>query len=296
MKKNIKYWLKAGCRLADRLKSSESSLKKQSQLPSTPKKSTKTERTGGEKSPNATKDYVLYVSDIIDRIVRNLDNLLQVSSLIPSNHVLEIYISDNLLYEYCLNQGFVNLLKERMYMDRSYSFDDCRLLPKLPEQNVHVTDIMPDVFIRLQTKNVPQESVSAKINVMDNFGSLLEDPVLLDGNHLPAGKANIGVGRHAQMDDGSVRVNIIAVDDNTESPQYERNKYVSRAHANIQFRNGHFMLFVETGGTSRTGKRTAVSRNGKLIKLDVAGMGINLEDNDQIILSKNVILIFKNND
>ena len=296
MKKNIKYWLKAGGRLANRLKSSDASLRKQSQSPDTPKESINAERTDDGKFPNTSKDYVSYVSDMIDRIMRNLDNLLQVSSLTPPDYVLEVYISDNLLYEYCLNQGFIKLLEERMYMDRSYTFSTCRLLPKSPEQNVYVTDILPDVFLRLQKKSDPQESVLAQINVRDNYGSLLEGPVLLDGNHLPAGKANIGVGRHARMDDGSIRVNTIAVDDNTESPQYERNKYVSRAHANIQFRNGHFMLFVETGGTSRTGKRTAVSRNGKLIKLDVAGMGVILEDDDQIILSKNVILIFKNND
>lgn len=152
MKKNIKYWLKAGGRLANRLKPSDASLRKQSQAPAIPEKSTNVGRTDDEKFPNTSKDYVSYVSNMIDRIMRNLDNLLQVSSLNPSDHVLEVYISDNLLYEYCLNQGFVKLIEERIYMDRSYTFSACRLLPKLPEQNVHVTDIMADVFIRLQKR------------------------------------------------------------------------------------------------------------------------------------------------
>ena len=75
MKKNIKYWLKAGGRLANRLKPSDASLRKQSQAPAIPEKSTNVGRTDDEKFPNTSKDYVSYVSNMIDRIMRNLDNL-----------------------------------------------------------------------------------------------------------------------------------------------------------------------------------------------------------------------------
>lgn len=286
MEKNLKYWLKAGFHLVAKRKDSSAEGGKEPKV---------SEQAVDRNVPIERKDYISYRTDIIACIITSLDKRLGESSINPSEYLLQVYIRDPFFYEYCVKEGFVEELAGRMSGDRGYVFDVRLLLPKSKDELISAVPVTKaeDVYMTLQRKNVTSQTTLARISVLAGYGSLLDEPVTLDGNRLSGGRANIGVGKQPRLADGSVRINTVAIDDDCNSPQHEYNKYVSRSHANIQFKDGHFVLFVELGGTSNKGKRTAVSRNGELIKLDIAGVGIPLEDGDQIILSKNVILLFE---
>ena len=179
-------------------------------------------------------------------------------------------------------------------MENEYSFARCELHEGSCERG---TPIGNGVSIRLQdirTENT--HTTQASINILDGHGTLISGPIKMTAAYCRTSlnrRYNIGVGSRPQLDNGSVRYNEIAIDDNPESPAYEMNKYVSRSHAHIGYSNENgFILCAETGGTPQAGKSTVISRNQQQITLSHSGVSFPLKDGDQIILSKKVILIF----
>ncbi|MDE5639690.1 MAG: hypothetical protein K2I47_07910, partial [Odoribacter sp.] len=133
---------------------------------------------------------------------------------------------------------------------------------------------------------------------VENCGSTIDpEGYRLDSEtitQLPNSRYNIGAGKHPMVADGSHRENQIAIDDDPNSSEYDKNKYVSRSHANISFSEEFgFMLNVEPSGTRIAKKRTHVYRGSEKIELNNPLVLVPLKHGDYIILSKFVHLQFK---
>lgn len=245
-------------------------------------------------NPQAKKeqDYIKLADDTVKEIINRIDGLMETVRVKPQEYELHIYIYDNLLYHACKNQLFEEQLEERMYMDKNYTFNRYILHEKNSDENDAVTQVNQFVYIRIQPNQATMPTDHATIQVLEGNGSIIGDVVELDATYGQNTPYYIGVSQKPKLDNGSIRFNQIAIDDDVNSPFYNQNKYVSRAHAHIKYESDGFVLCVETGGTPLRGKRTAVFRNSKEIRLDQPGMCVALKDGDQIILSRNVILIF----
>jgi pSer/pThr/pTyr-binding forkhead associated (FHA) protein len=137
----------------------------------------------------------------------------------------------------------------------------------------------------------------ATINAIAGRGSIIGECVCIDSEEiktLPNQRYNIGIGKQPFMSDGTHRDNHIAIDDDQSSVEFDKNKYVSRAHAHISYSEEHgFMLQVEQGGTQLAQKRTHIYRGGEKIALNNTLIPEPLQDGDYIVLSKNVHLLYK---
>lgn len=245
-------------------------------------------------NPQAKKeqDYIKLVDDTVKEIINSVNGLMETVRLKPQEHELHIYICDNLLYHACKNQFFEEQLEERMYMDKHYVFNRYILHEKNSDEDGTITQVNQFVYIRIQPNQATMPTSHATIQVLEGNGSIIGGVVELDAIYGQNTPYYIGVSQKPKLDNGSIRFNQIAIDDDVNSPFYNQNKYVSRAHAHIKYDSDEFVLYVETGGTPLRGKRTAVFRDSKEIRLDQPGMCVALKDGDQIILSRNVILIF----
>ena len=273
MKKNIAYWLKK---------------LKQSGRP-------QTEDDSEEKKKKPGTDYIALMNNAIEDIAHATRILIIAARLSSEQTELHVYVADNLLYLDFVNQDFKTRLNEKLKMENGYSFARCELHEGSCERG---TPIGNGVSIRLQdirTENT--HTTQASIDILDGHGTLISGRVEMTAEHCrtsPNRRYNIGVGSRPQLDNGSIRYNEIAIDDNPESPAYEMNKYVSRSHAHIGYSNENgFILCAETGGTPQAGKSTVISRNQQQKPLSHSGVSFPLKDGDQIILSRRVILIFK---
>ncbi|MDR1763247.1 MAG: FHA domain-containing protein [Dysgonamonadaceae bacterium] len=103
----------------------------------------------------------------------------------------------------------------------------------------------------------------------------------------------IGRGKTPTMDKG-YRENDIAVSDDKKSPEYDRNKYVSRKHADIVFDEKRgFCLKVHPGGSRLSGGRTQIFRDEEEIEVCNLNELTPLKSGDVIVLAKNVKLKFE---
>ena len=181
-------------------------------------------------------------------------------------------------------------------MEKNYTFNQYVIHDGAEYTGHPLSKVTPDMSISIRAKEDNTISDCAIIKDVENNGSIIEHEVELKAEKClrnKNGRYNIGIGRNRKLDKGGIRFNHIAIDDNIESPSFNKNRYVSRSHAYITYENGNFVLYVEEGGTSIKGKRTTIFRNGQILKLDLPGMGMPLENNDQIVLSKSVILLFQ---
>lgn len=158
-------------------------------------------------------------------------------------------------------------------------------------------EISDGCYMQINQKQTCQTVSRAVITAIAGRGSMIDEQVILDSAEitgLPNARYNIGAGRNPKTVDNSFRVNQIAIDDNPESPEYEKNKYVSRAHAHIEYsENKGFLLYVEHGGSRLAQKRTYVQRGSEMIELADTLVPVQLCDGDYIVLSKYVVLSFK---
>jgi len=238
------------------------------------------------------QDYIKLADDTVKEIVNWVDRLIETTRIQPQEHELHVYIDDNLLYHACKNQLFEEQLEERMYMDKNYSFNRYILHEGNSDDDGTITQVNPFVCIRIQPKQAIIPTDHATIQILEGNGSIIGDIIELDAAYCQNTPYKIGVSLKPRLDNGCIRFNQIAIDDDVNSPFYNQNKYVSRAHAHIKYDSDGFVLCVEIGGTPLRGKRTAIFRDSKEIRLDQPGMCVPLKDGDQIILSRNVILIF----
>lgn len=240
-------------------------------------------------------DYIELQNQTIKDIINAIDHLVCSVGFMPESNELHIYIRNNLFFIACKNCNFDNLLRSFMQMEKKYTF--CRYILHEGEcDGSFSTYINKEVSIEICEQEPKAFVERALVKSLVGNGNIIGDEVKLTikpGCDTDKNRYNIGVGQNPKLDNGSVRFNHIAIDDDPSAPSFGLNKYVSRAHAYIQYGLNGFTLYVEDGGTPLRGKRTSVFRNGQLLKLDLPGIGVPLKHGDQIILSKSVILLFE---
>lgn len=212
------------------------------------------------------------------------------------NIVLELWVLDNVLCHSIKSTDVSKEILVKIDVELGYNLNGVEIMSgPLPSTMIGYKAIGDGIYISI--KEVIQKSKlhKASISIYGNSGSLLEYEYILDAEEivkLPEKRYNIGIGELSNMDDVIPRINNIVVDDNQDSEYFEKNKYVSRAHAHIYYDKG-FLLQVEKGGTRISGKRTHLFREGSSIELNNLKAPILLKDGDIIILSKKVSLLFK---
>jgi hypothetical protein len=218
--------------------------------------------------------------------------------------VLTLWINDSLFYDSVSGDDFKEDLTSRVYDELGFDLSDIEIKNGAPSDGASSTQVMNNVYLQIQSVQVdnvgeaePGIVRKAIITDVEDGGSTIEGKYELDSQkikELPGKRYNIGVGKTPRMDNGIRRFNDIAIDGDEKSPQFDKNKYVSRAHAYITYsENRGFMLHVEHGGTKEAGKRTSVNRAGNEIKLENVLIPQPLKHGDIIVLSKNVELLFE---
>lgn len=214
--------------------------------------------------------------------------------------IITIYINNATIYQSCITGKYPDILGERIRMeleDKPYEI----ILKEgmLPNDKAKIS-IYGNSCITITLKEETKISCKARIRVTQptGCGSLIDTKIILDSHkiqRLPGERMNIGIGRNPKLNNGIIRHNHIAIDDDSASPEYENNKYVSRAHAHICYdKHNGFILHVEFGGTPEGRHRTMVYSDNKETRLDRPGMNHPLKNGDQIVLSRTVTLIFEN--
>lgn len=242
-------------------------------------------------------DFIALQEKLGEKIIANLRSMIGTTKFNPVDYVLEIYIKDALLYQSCLDEGFKTRLADALHMHCKYVFNSIEIKEGSPAVDVARTEVLDQVYMCLVVVGKAKLAKRARITALAGYGSLMADEIILDSQEIaeiPNERMNIGIGRTPRLDIGIVRINQIAIDDNPEGKFFELNRYVSRAHAYIKYsEKDGFVLIVEPGGTKARGHRTMVYRGTTPISLEIAGMGIPLQNGDQIVLSRNVILYFE---
>lgn len=210
---------------------------------------------------------------------------------------LTLWIKDNALFcSVGYDENFKGQITALVQENLGIMLSRVHIVEGTPSEGV-VSDVITDgVEARIEMLG-GLSTTKARITVLPGRGSLVKDEYLLDSNEstLKNGQFyNIGVGESPMLADGSYRINHIAIDDDITSSQYERNRYVSRAHAHIGYATyGKFLLFVEYGGTRMAQKRTRILRGSKVIEMNDIKMPEPLENGDLIELGKSVVLLFE---
>ena len=186
------------------------------------------------------------------------------------------------------NDSFRNELARRLYDEQRIKFREIRVTPLQGNLGSDAQELLPGVYVTIGSYTTPGAIVKARLETIPGYGSTLEPFYQLE----PGKSYNIGVGSMALLDNGALRRNDIAVDDNVRSQEYDRNKYVSRNHAHIEYVNEHFVLYVDKGGLRSAGKRTAVARGENTFPLEDTLIPFPLEDGDMIVLSRAVRILF----
>ena len=166
-----------------------------------------------------------------------------------------------------------------------------------PAEELRCTPVGQSGKVYLQiSENIPAVQKApqrASISIYGSAGSLLKEQYTLSSDEMKVENIsayNIGAGEFPQIPSG-YRHNHIAIDDNSQSPMIEKNKYVSRKHAHIGFSESlGFYLQVELDGTRLVGKRTRIFRGEKVIECDNPQAKIPLQNGDLLELGKAVVL------
>lgn len=214
-----------------------------------------------------------------------------------NNKSLTIWVQDNLFYNSIIDSNFKSELATSLNVELGITFGTIEIKSENIPEGLKLTEIQPNVFLQISDISSVQKVKSAKIYPVNGNGSTLDAVYVLDSQEIqkmPNARYNIGVGRHPIMSDNSHRENYIAIDDNPNSLEFNKNRYVSRAHAYISFSDKHgFLLHVEHGGTRAAQKRTHIHRGGDKIELNNVLIPEPLKSGDYIVLSKYVHLLFQ---
>lgn len=236
-------------------------------------------------------------SNLINAIIGRLQANYRGEQHSMMDKILSVYILDSMFYDSILSSDFKSILESALSDELGIVFNGIEVnrgpLPSDPE----TSELFSEVHIGIKALQRVQTIRKAVILPVENHGSTLDSKYYLDSEEiakLPNHRYNIGIGENPVMADSSHRVNQIAVDDNRNSNEYDKNKYVSRAHAYISFSEEFgFLLNVELGGTRAAQKRTHIQRGMEKIELNNVLIPAPLRDGDYIILSKYVHLLFK---
>lgn len=240
------------------------------------------------------------VVDKKDNLLNAVKNTIRAnyagSSQSLSDRLLTLWVEDNLFYDSLKSDKFQETLMTSIKDELGVEFGAIEISTGIMPGH-SCTKIMDNCYLQIQSINNEKTVLRAKILPVPGNGSIIGEQIVLDSHEIQqlAGKKyNIGVGRHPIMGNGGHRENHIAIDDNPESEGFDKNRYVSRAHAHISYSEQYgFLLYAEEGGTRVASKRTHIYRGGEKIELDNVLIPEPLQDDDYIVLSKNVHLLFR---
>lgn len=209
--------------------------------------------------------------------------------------ILTIWIQDSLFFDLVNNDEFKEQLSSLLIDELDCAFASIIISSKALPEGQCFPEIVPRIYLQVEKKDV--NTKKAVISVVSDNGSLLQPEYVLDSEMLLASSLrgyNIGAGKQHLIEGYGFRENHIIIDDDVNSPQYEKNRYVSRAHARIIYSvEEGFLLYAERGGTRMVGKRTRIIRGNDKIELDNVMLPEPLQDGDIIELGKSVLLLFK---
>lgn len=234
--------------------------------------------------------------ELVNAIVSSLKSNYFGSKISLKDYSLLLFIDDNLFYSSVRTDDFKESVITTINYELGIELGSFEISPgPIPENDV--TNIMECCYLRVRPNSSNTEISKAIIYPVNGNGAMCAEFVRLDSQkiqELPGQRYNIGAGTNPILADNSRRENQIAIDDNPSCSEFEKNKYVSRAHAHITYSKEYgFLLFAEHGGTRAAGKRTHIYRGSEKIELNNIISPAQLKDGDYIVLSKYVHLLFK---
>lgn len=234
--------------------------------------------------------------DLLDAVLSSLKSNYAGSTVSLKEYSLSLWIDDNLFYNSLMLDKFKNELITTIIDELGIEFGAVEICSGI-DSDSGTTKIMDSCYLSIQPITSVQAVSKAVISQVPGNGSLIVECVNIDSQeiqNLPGQRYNIGAGKYPILLDNSHRENHIAIDDNPASIEFDKNKYVSRAHAYISYDSNHgFLLHVEHGGTRAAQKRTHIYRGNDKIELNNTLIWEPLQNNDYIVLSKYVHLLFK---
>ena len=284
------------------------------------KKSGKTTKRNTSIGKNNTSKPIEGINNTDKNVTKNVpgqeaiekkDNLINaIIALLKSNYRGEQYsMADKELYIFILDGIFYDSIKSSESSDFKSElsiaisaelglvFNSIEIKKGPLPSNEDTTELFSKVHIGVKSIQKVKAIRRAIISPVANNGSTIKPKYILDSEEIATlsnCRYNIGAGKNPIMADNSHRKNDIAIDDDPNASEFEKNKYVSRAHANITFSEDYgFILHVEFGGTRAAQKRTHIQRGSEKIELDNTLIPVPLKDGDYIVLSKYVHLLFK---
>ncbi|GAA4310439.1 hypothetical protein GCM10023149_05110 [Mucilaginibacter gynuensis] len=156
----------------------------------------------------------------------------------------------------------------------------------IPPEAVKAANVDAAFFVKT-SKHFIKQTITAYLRPLSGETTEQQYRVTSDDS-----KINIGRDKQAQSDEGYFRINHIAFPSDSAN---ESNKYISRQHAHIEWKNeaGRFMIFADEGGVPPRNKvKVRSDATEQLTKLHSTEIGYELEEGDQIILGESVVLLF----
>ena len=248
------------------------------------------------KNDNKYSNSIDKKGDLLKAVISTLKSNYAGTTVSLKEYSLSLWIDNSSFYHSLICDKFQEVLITTIIDELGIEFGSIEIsLGTIPDSST--TKIMDCCYLHVQPIVSVQAISKAIISQVPGNGSLIEECVNIDSQkiqELPGNRYNIGSGKHPMMSDNSHRENQIAVDDNSSSIEFDKNKFVSRAHAHISYDSKHgFLLYVEHGGTRAAQKRTHIHRGGEKIELNNILVPEPLQDGDYIVLSKYVHLLFK---
>ncbi len=257
---------------------------------------TRSERNPLSKSDNKPSNSIDKKDNLLNAVISTLKSNYAGTKISLKEYSLSLWIDDSLFYNSLMLDKFKDLLITTVIDELGIEFGSIEINPG-PILHANVTEIMDCCYLHIQPIMSVQAVSKAVVSQVPGNGSLIEECVRIDSQEiqrLSGCRYNIGSGKHPVMSDNSHRENQIAIDDDSTSIEFDKNKFVSRAHAHISYDNNHgFILYAEHGGTRAAQKRTHIYRGGEKIELNNILIPEPLQDGDYIVLSKHVHLLFK---
>lgn len=248
------------------------------------------------KNDNKSSNSIDKKGDLLNAVISTLKSNYAGTKISLKEYSLSLWIDDNLFYNSLMLDKFQDVLITTIIDELGIEFGSIEINSGTISDS-SITKIMDCCYLNIQPIMSVQAISKAMIFQVQGSGSLINECISLDSNEilgLPGQRYNIGSGKHPIMSDNSHRENQIAIDDDSSHTEFDKNKFVSRAHAHISYDSEHgFLLYVEHGGTRAAQKRTHIHRGGEKIELNNILIPEPLQDGDYIVLSKYVHLLFK---
>ena len=247
-------------------------------------------------SDNKSSNSIDKKGDLLNAVISTLKSNYAGTKISLKEYSLSLWIDDNLFYNSLMLDKFQDVLITTIIDELGIEFGSIEINSGTISDS-SITKIMDCCYMDIQPIMSVKTISKALISQVPGNGSIIEECVNIDSQEiqgLPGHRYNIGCGKHPILSDNSPRENQIAIDDDSSHVEFDKNKFVSRAHAHISYDSEYgFLLYVEHGGTRAAQKRTHIYRGGDKIELNNILIPEPLQDGDYIVLSKYVHLLFK---